>query len=150
MPSIGPQSRNIRKKYKMEQEISYSISEELLPDELGELLNLAFKKIYESEKLPKIITGSTAYVTARDAGRLIGFGRILSDSGTIAYINYMAVNPKYQGQGIGQRILELLIDAAGDVNSIYLYTNTADTLYQRNGFHLSEKRLYVYRTSTNQ
>jgi hypothetical protein len=46
--------------------------------------------------------------------------------------------------GIGQHVLKLLVDAAGEVRSIYLYTNTADSLYLRHGFQPSVKRLYVY------
>ena len=40
--------------------------------------------------------------------------------------------------------------AVGDVSSTYLYTNTADSLYMRNGFQPSEKRLYVYRLQAKQ
>ena len=138
------------KKHKMKSEIHFSISGELLPDELGELLDLAFAIPYTPKELAQLIAGSTAYVTARHSGNLVGFGRILSDGATIAYINDMSVHPQYQKQGIGQRILELLMHAVGDVDEIYLYTNTADSLYLRNGFQPSEKRLYVFRLQAKQ
>ena len=134
----------------MKTKIDYSISGELLPNELGELLSTVFETKYTPRELSRIIVGSTSYVTARDCGVLVGFGRILSDGATIAYINYMAVNRKYQRKGIGQHILKLLVDVAGDINSIFLYTNTADSLYLRNGFQPSEKRLYVFRTPAKQ
>ena len=134
----------------MKHKIDYTISGELLPGELGELLSTVFDTIFTPRELSRIIAGSTAYVTARHSGILVGFGRILSDGATIAYINYMAVNQKYQRQGIGQHILKFLVDVAGDINSIFLYTNTADSLYLRNGFQPSEKRLYVLRTPAKQ
>jgi len=137
----------------MTREIDFSVSGELLPDELGELLDLVDLPLaisYTPKELAQLIAGSTAYVTARHSGNLVGFGRILSDGAAIAYINDMSVHPKYQRQGIGQHILELLMHAVGDVSSIYLYTNTADSLYLRNGFQLSEKRLYVYRLQARQ
>jgi ribosomal protein S18 acetylase RimI-like enzyme len=136
------------RKHKMKSEISFSISGKLLPDELGELLDLVDLPLatsYTPTELAQLIVGSTVYITARYSGNLVGFGRMLSDGAAIAYINDMAVHPQYQRQGIGQRILELLMEAVGDVSSIYLYTNTADSLYMRNGFQPSEKRLYVYR-----
>ena len=102
---------------------------------------------YSEEKRDRIISGSTAYITARDSGKLVGYGRIITDGATLAYINNMAVNPDYQRQGIGQTILKTLIKIGKTVTSIYLYTNTADVLYIRNGFQLSEKRLYVLRNS---
>jgi N-acetylglutamate synthase-like GNAT family acetyltransferase len=70
---------------------------------------------------------------------------MLSDGAVLAYINNMAVSPDYQRQGIGQTILDTLIEVAGEVKSIFIYSNTADSLYVRNGFQLSEKRLYVRR-----
>ncbi|HET6494225.1 MAG TPA: GNAT family N-acetyltransferase [Thermoleophilia bacterium] len=137
----------------MKSEIHFSISGELLPDELGELLDSvdsAFPITYTPRRLAQLIANSTAYVTARHCGNLIGFGRILCDGATIAYINDMVVHPQYQRQGIGQRILELLMRAVGDVNSVYLYTDTADAFYLSNGFKLSEKRLYVLRLQVKQ
>jgi N-acetylglutamate synthase-like GNAT family acetyltransferase len=137
----------------MKREIDFSVSGELLPDELGELLDLVDLPLaisYTPKELAQLIAGSTAYVTARHSGNLVGFGRILSDGAAIAYINDMSVHPKYQRKGIGQHILELLMHAVGDVSSIYLYTNTTDSLYLRNGFQLSEKRLYVYRVQAKQ
>jgi N-acetylglutamate synthase-like GNAT family acetyltransferase len=137
----------------MNSEITFSVSGELLPDELGELLNLVDlprSKSPTPKELAQIIADSAAYVTARHSGNLVGFGRVLSDGAAIAYINDMSVHPKYQRQGIGQHILELLMHAVGEVSSIYLYTNTADSLYLRNGFQPSEKRLYVYRPQARQ
>ena len=127
----------------MEKEIEYSISGALLPGELGELLKAVFSDNFTTEELSSIIQGSSDYVTARHGADLVGFGRLLSDGATMAYINFMAVSPQYQRQGIGQQVLKLLVEAAGAVHSIFLYTNTADSLYLRNGFQPSEKRLYV-------
>ena len=131
----------------MNSNIQYAISGELHSEELGQLLQSVNMSAYSGEKRDRIISGSTAYVTARDSGKLVGFGRILTDGATLAYINNMVVNPNYQRQGIGQTILETLIKLAKNVTSIYLYTNTADALYIRKGFQRSEKRLYVLRDS---
>ena len=133
----------------MNSNIQYAISGELHSEELCCLLRSANMSAYTNEKLARVISESTAYVTARDSGKLVGFGRVLSDRATLAYINNMAVDPNYQRQGIGQTILKTLVKIAGNVNSIYLYTNTADSLYIRNGFQPSEKRLYVLRIPQN-
>ena len=129
----------------MVSQYQFSVSGDLLPDELRTLFQMTGMSVYTQEKLTGIVSGSTAYVTARDSGKLVGFGRLLSDGATLAYINNMAVDPGYQNQGIGQAILKKLIEIAGDVNSIFLYTNTADSFYLRNGFNLSEKRFYIMR-----
>ena len=127
----------------MNKHIQYSIGGDLQADELDRLLYAASNSSYSAKELARIVSGSTAYVTARDAGELVGFGRLLSDGAVSAYINNLAVSPDHQRQGIGQAVLKALIEVAGDVKSIFLYSNTADAFYVRNGFALSEKRLYV-------
>ena len=125
--------------------IEYTTSGQLLPEELGRLLFSASQSTYSQEQLERVISGSTAYITARDAGVLVGFGRLLSDGAVVAYINNMAVASSHQRRGIGQTLLRQLIAAAGQVKSVFLYSDTADALYLRHGFERSEKRLYVYR-----
>ena len=125
------------------EKIDYAVSGALGRDELGALLQAAAGSTYTATELEKVIAHSTAYVTARDGKRLVGFGRLFSDGAVIAYLNNLAVEPSYQRLGIGKAILAALIGAAGNVRSIFLYTNTADALYQREGFFPSEKRLYV-------
>lgn len=129
----------------MNNEVQYSVCGGLQQEELGKLLLSAANSCYSAGELESIVSKSTAYVTARDSGRLVGFGRLLSDGAVIAYINNMAVSPEYQQQGIGKAMLDRLIEAAGKVKSIFLYSDTADLFYLNNGFQISEKRLYVRR-----
>ena len=131
----------------MHKKIQYSVGGSLLPDELGKLLLAAADSRYSASELAAIIAKSSAYVTARDSGKLVGFGRLLSDGAVISYINNMAVSPQYQQQGIGKAILDRLVETAGNVKSIFLYSDTADQFYLNNGFELSGKRLYVRRRS---
>ena len=105
----------------MSNEIQYSVCGSLQQEELGRLLLSSANSSYSASELESIISKSTAYVTARDSGGLVGFGRLLSDGAVIAYINNMAVSPEYQQQGIGKAILDRLIEAAGNVKSIFLY-----------------------------
>jgi len=125
------------------QEIRYLVSAGLLPGELGQLLAAAAGSTYTEAMLARLIEGSTVYVTARAGDRLVGFGRLLSDGAVTAYINNMAVSPDHQDMGIGGRLLDMLVEAAGDVKSIYLYTDTADAFYRHHDFQPSTKRLYV-------
>lgn len=127
------------------QEIHYCVSAGLRPGELGQLLAAAAGSIYTEAMLTRLIEGSTAYVTARMGDRLVGFGRLLSDGAVTAYINNMAVSPDHQDRGIGGTLLDILVETAGEVKSIYLYTDTADAFYMRHDFRPSEKRLYVRR-----
>ncbi len=133
----------------MSPNIQYTVSGELNPIELGHLLHAASRSTYSREQLERVIAASSAYVTARDGEKLVGFGRLLSDDAVIAYINNMAVDPAYQGRGIGRALLENLMSLAAGIASIYLYTDTADEFYLSSGFMPSEKRLYVRRKAAS-
>jgi ribosomal protein S18 acetylase RimI-like enzyme len=62
--------------------------------------------------LRKAIAGSAAVVVARDAGELVGFGRLISDGAYYGSLWDIAVASELQGTGIGRAIVEDLIAAA--------------------------------------
>jgi GNAT superfamily N-acetyltransferase len=62
-----------------------------------------------ADQFMDIIEQSWYYVSAYDDDRLIGFGRIVSDSLLHAVIFDAIVEPTYQGQGIGRRIMADLV-----------------------------------------
>jgi N-acetylglutamate synthase-like GNAT family acetyltransferase len=130
----------------MTDSIRYILNGPFRPEEIQSLIHSAgLSKIQPLSRLVGMITGSDAYVTAQTGDKFIGFGRLLTDYHSIAYINYMVVDPAYQQRGIGQAILKKLVEASGDVERVFLYTDTADAFYMQNGFTPSEKRLYLYR-----
>jgi ribosomal protein S18 acetylase RimI-like enzyme len=129
----------------MTHSIRYILNGPFQPEELASLFQSAGFDVHPLSRLVGAVSGSTAYVIATDGDKVIGFGRLLSDDYSIAYINYMAVDPGYRRKGIGQTILRKLVEAAGDAERVFLYTDTADAFYVRNGFTPSEKRLYLYR-----
>src|SRR5450759_403577 len=130
----------------MTDSIRYAVNGPFGPEELHSLFQTAgFIPIRPLSSLVSTIRGSTAYVTATDGDKLVGFGRLLTDYHSIAYINYMVVDPSYQRKGIGRTLLRKLVEASGDVERVFLYTDTADAFYVQNGFVPSEKRLYLYR-----
>lgn len=130
----------------MTDSIQYTVNGPFVAEEIQSLINSAgLTKIQSLSKLVGMITGSDAYVTARSGDKCIGFGRLLTDYHSIAYINNMVVDPAYQRKGVGKVILQKLVEAAGDAERVFLYTDTADEFYMRNGFTPSEKRLYVLR-----
>ena len=130
----------------MTDSIRYTVNGPFRPEEIQTLINSAgLTKIQPLSRLVGMVNGSDAYVTALAGETLIGFGRLLTDYHSIAYINYMVVDPAYQRKSVGQAILEKLVEAAGDVERVFLYTDTADKFYMRQGFGPSEKRLYLYR-----
>jgi ribosomal-protein-alanine N-acetyltransferase len=91
--------------------------------------------------------------TAADGGTLIGYGGIsrLGRTPPFEYeIHTIGVDPAYQGRGIGRRMLEELLDIAGDA-VVYLEVRTdnaaAIALYRSVGFTEVGVRRRYYRIS---
>src|SRR5690625_3638441 len=66
------------------------------------------------QSLMRALDGSHRIVTARDAGRLVGLARSISDGETIIYIQDVLVRPEAQRLGIGRRLISTLLDY-GDI-----------------------------------
>lgn len=67
-------------------------------------------KQFTEQQAKTAIEGSLLTVVAYDDDRPIGMGRIVGDGAVICYIQDLIVIPEYQGKGVGQMIMESLID----------------------------------------
>ncbi|MCI8956808.1 MAG: GNAT family N-acetyltransferase [Eubacterium sp.] len=67
-------------------------------------------KTLTREQAERAIQGSLFTVVAFDDRQAVGMGRIVGDGAVICYIQDLIVIPEYQGSGIGQQIMEHLID----------------------------------------
>ena len=75
-------------------------------------------------------------LTAWDNPKLVGLIRIVGDSHTIIYIQDILVLKEYQGQGIGSKLLRLILEKYKSIHQIVLMTdNTKETIsfYKKNG-----------------
>ncbi|MBN1563138.1 MAG: GNAT family N-acetyltransferase [Anaerolineae bacterium] len=78
-------------------------------------------------------------VVVEQDSKVIGIGRVIGDGGKFFYIQDVAVLPDLQGQGIGQLIMDRLIDwiktNAPHEPFVGLFaTEVAQKFYQRYGF----------------
>ena len=69
------------------------------------------------EQATMAIKNSLLTVVAYDKDAPIGMGRIVGDGAVICYIQDLIVVPEYQGQGIGQAIIDSLIDYVKEIKS---------------------------------
>jgi ribosomal protein S18 acetylase RimI-like enzyme len=91
------------------------------------------------EVLPASLAASLGGIVALDGNTAIGMGRIVGDGAMYFYIQDVAVDPAYQGRGIGQRIVDALMQSIRDASSGPVFvglfaTDAALPLYERNGF----------------
>ena len=89
------------------------------------------------EELMRALANTQFVVAAYDDGKLIGFGRVLTDGVLHAMIYEMIVHPDYQGQGIGTQILRKIVQWCEEnrIRDIQLFCARGKrAFYEKNGF----------------
>ena len=66
---------------------------------------LAYTTGLQKKKLQKAIQNSTYVVTAWKGNKIIGLARCISDDVSIFYLQDILINPEYQRQGIGRKLM---------------------------------------------
>lgn len=82
--------------------------------------------------LETVFSNSRYVCFAFDDGRLVGGGRALADGLDCAYIADLAVEPEYQGSGIGSALLGQLLERCHGHRKIVLYTVPGKEDFYRN------------------
>lgn len=97
------------------------------------------------ERLKKALDNSETVFTAWDGKRLVGLVNAIDDSELTAYVHYLCVNPEYQGQGIGKKLLQRIKDKYKDYLYIILIAENEKLVkyYSQNGFEFVDGR-YVF------
>ena len=69
------------------------------------------------EQAEKAIENSLLTVVVYDNDKPVGMGRIVGDGAVICYIQDLIVIPKYQGKGVGQMLMQHLIEYIKKIKS---------------------------------
>ena len=87
-------------------------------------------------ELSRMLAGSQAVVSAWQGPALVGFGRATSDGVFRAVLWDVVVAADHQGQGLGRRIVEALLQAPAlqGVERTYLMTTNSTGFYEQLGF----------------
>ncbi|WP_242862945.1 GNAT family N-acetyltransferase [Curtobacterium luteum] len=95
------------------------------PEELLDLYGAVGWTAYtrDPDVLVAAITGSHAVITARDAGRLVGLARTVSDGATIVYVQDVLVHPEHQRTGVGRALLDEVLRRYERVRQTVLLTD---------------------------
>jgi len=93
----------------------------------------------KTEEASKIGLGNTIFsISIIDNMELIGMGRVIGDNGTFAQIVDICVHPEYQGEGIGETIMENLMSYVNKLPKSCYVSLVADGntkgLYEKFGF----------------
>ncbi|HKY38472.1 MAG TPA: GNAT family N-acetyltransferase [Polyangiaceae bacterium] len=124
---------------------------QLGPADLDEALDL-LEGQYWTQGVPratiaKALLGSVAWLGARDArGSLVATARANSDGARHAYVADVAVAPEHRGRGLGQKLVELLLDHPLVRGAAYVRLATADAqaFYERFGFEPEQEVQFAF------
>ena len=100
-------------------------------------------------QLRRMLAASQAVVSAWRGQRLVGFGRACSDGVFRAVLWDVVVAGEEQGQGLGRRLVEALLEAPAlkNVERVYLMTTNSAGFYKQLGFAQSEAQRLMVRQS---
>ncbi|MFA5738411.1 MAG: GNAT family N-acetyltransferase [Bacteroidales bacterium] len=117
--------------------------------ELEELfLSVEWSSGHYPEKLAIAMQNSSTVYTAWAEDKLIGLINVLDDSIMTAYIHYLLVNPKFQGQGIGRNLINYIKTKYKDYLRILLVAYENETsFYQNVGFKVGDGKVPMFITS---
>lgn len=113
------------------------ITSELSAEAVLRLFDLAgiFKPNWTIERMERALKGSSVVATAWKESQLIGFASAITDFAWIAYLSQLAVNPQYQGNGIGKHLVELVRSELGDEVTLIVHSaDAAQGFYRSAGF----------------
>ena len=94
------------------------------------------------DELRRMLNGSQVVVSAWQDRTLVGFGRATSDGVFRAVLWDVVVAEEHQGQGVGRRVVEVLLSstAVSAAERVYLMTTKGEGFYERLGFSLVESQ----------
>jgi GNAT superfamily N-acetyltransferase len=99
----------------------------------------------EPEVHKKAFEASHTTVFVYHAGRLIGFGRAISDGVYQAAIYDVAVLPEFQGKGVGKRIISAILSRLSHCNVILYSAPGKEEFYQTHGFRKMKTGMALFK-----
>ncbi|MEM9076243.1 MAG: GNAT family N-acetyltransferase [Bacteroidota bacterium] len=99
----------------------------------------------------KSMENSICFGAFTQSGEQVGFARVATDYVVFVWLMDVFVVDGFQGQRVGQQLLQAILDYSGleQVNGIGLRTNDAQSFYSKFGFNtISEPETWMFKKNT--
>ncbi len=119
--------------------IEYTTEKKFTKEEIQELfLSVGWVSGQYPNRLYKALMGSSTVLSAWNGENLAGLVRVIDDSELVAFIHYVLVNPKYQGNGIAGKMIEMIKEKYRDFLYIEVMPDESKnaTFYEKYGFKI--------------
>jgi GNAT superfamily N-acetyltransferase len=87
-------------------------------------------RIRDRDRLARMLEGSTETYSAWDGDRLVAFARTLTDGAFNAYVSTVAVHPRWQGRGLGRRLMKVVVGGRDDIKFVLEARTGVEGFYQ--------------------
>lgn len=119
--------------------IEYTTEKKFTKEEIQELfLSVGWVSGQYPNRLYKALMGSSTVLSAWNGENLAGLVRVIDDGELVAFIHYVLVNPKYQGNGIAGKMIEMIKEKYRDFLYIEVMPDESKnaTFYEKYGFKI--------------
>lgn len=129
-------------------EIKYKKIKDFKERELQELfLSVEWDSGNYPNKLKRAIMNSHAVYSAWDNDKLVGLINSLSDGVMTVYFHYLLVNPDYHGNGIGKKLVNLMLEKYKDfARKVVIAYDSEVEFYKKCGFEVGEDKSAMFVT----
>lgn len=83
------------------------------------------------------------YILAYDNDELIGFARAISDNEYYTGVYDVVIKPKYQGQGIGRKMVDTIVKEFQGTYIFLTYTEGNRDFYEKCGFKDNNNAMWI-------
>ncbi|CAM4147055.1 GNAT family N-acetyltransferase [Lederbergia lenta] len=128
--------------------ITYKVNKAINAEDLAKVFKASGIKRPADDlpRLQKMIDNSNIILTAWYGEEIIGIARALTDYSYCCYLSDLAIDKKYQHQGIGKELVHLLQEHLGDEVALLLLSSpTAMEYYPHIGFNKIENGFIIPR-----
>lgn len=117
------------------------------PEALAHLFRAVgwYRKADDVARLARMIEGTTQMVSAWEGERMVGFARAISDQAYNGYISSVAVHPRWQGKGLGERLITALMEQNDEIKFVLTAVPGIHGFYETLGFASDPEAMVRYR-----
>ena len=117
------------------------------PEALADLFRAVgwYRKANDVSRLARMLEGTTQMVSAWDGPRMVGFARAVSDQAYNGYISSVAVHPRWQGKGLGERLITALMEQNDEIKFVLTAVPGIHGFYEKLGFTQDPEGMVRYR-----
>lgn len=103
-------------------------------EEVPQLLEKVGMSFVDVERHRISFENSFAVVFVFDKKKMVGIGRSISDGVRQSALYDIAIDPTYQGCGIGRKVIDILVNATPDCNFVLYASPGKEDFYRKLGF----------------